>query len=705
MIRRKKALVSCITLAAITVGMLSNMSPILVSADENSNITKIQILGTTDVHGKFMNYEYATVSNVAGGFNQISQAVKEKKAENPNTLLLDNGDTIQGNYNNLFTTDEFVSNNINPIALALNEIGYDSMVLGNHEFNFGLDILNKVIGQVEAGNTQVLCANLYKGNERVYKPYTIKEVDGIKVAIIGVTTNHIMKWDGDKLQGYRFTRPDDEVRKVIDELKEDNAADIYVVSAHVGSENEYGDGDSARDIANLCPEVAVILAGHTHERLEKEIVNGVLITEPKNNGVDLADIDLEVEKTSEGVKVINKDASIITFTKDSPIDEELNEKLEKYHNIALNDALSTIGTLEGENLASDNEVAGIPESFVSDQGVTDLINAAQLYNSKKHLESINADLTNTHLVSGTAMLSPTANLYAGDITKAGLANIYRYDNKLYTVKTTGKQIKKYIEWSAQFYNTFNEGDLTISFNKEFPSFKYDMLTGVSYDINISKEVGNRVENLYFSDGKAVEDTDVVYLAVNDFRYSSQLAPLFDEGEHELVYESTNDTLSDIRDMVADYIINVKGGIITKEVDNNWKLTGVSYNNELRAKVVELINDGTITTTIKDNVMIESVTYDNVIAQLKEAGLDEKVEELENIKNNENVEIPDNEIGETPDNGVVDTPIDENTSIIGGIVDAVTNIVDTVVNTVVDAVTNVVNTVTNAIKNIFSKIFG
>lgn len=634
MLKRKK-IISYIMIISLTTGMLSKIGGISVSAKEENETVKIQILGTTDVHGKFMNYEYATVSKSAGGFNQISKAIKDKKIENPNTLLLDNGDTMQGNYNNLFTTDEFISNNMNPIALALNEIGYDTMVLGNHEFNFGLDILNKFIGQVESGKTKVLCANLYKGNKRVYKPYTIKEIDGIRVAIIGVTTNHIMKWDGDKLQGYNFTRPDEEVRKVIDEIKKDSAADVFVVSAHVGSENEYGNGDSAKDIANLCPEVSVILAGHTHERLEKEIVNGVLITEPKNNGVDLADIDLEVKKTSEGVKVIKKDASIITFNKDSAEDENLNKKLEKYHNIALNDALSKIGTLSGSNLAVENEVKGIPESYVSEQGISHLINTVQLYNSKKHLESINADLSNAHIVSGSAMLSPTANLYEGDITKASLANIYRYDNKLYTVKTTGKQLKKYIEWSADFYNTFNEGDLTISFNKNIGAFKYDMLEGVSYDINVSKESGNRVENLKFSDGKIVEDKDLVYLAVNDFRYTSQLSPLFDAGEHELVYESTNDTLSDIRDMVADYIINVKGGNITREVDNNWRLTGVNYDDELRKEVVKLINDGTINVTIKDDVLIESVTYDYVINSLKELGLEDKIAELEAIKNRKN----------------------------------------------------------------------
>lgn len=594
------------------------------AADEN---VKIQVLATTDLHGKFLNYDYATMSSSHGGLNQVATIVKNEMNSNPNTIVVDNGDTIQGNYNHLFLTDEFLKDNINPMVYAMNKIGYTSFSLGNHEFNYGMNTLNKIAEQAKAGGTAVLCANLYKDGARVFEPYTIETVGGVRVAIIGVVTNHITRWDADKLEGYTPTNPAEEVQKVMTEIKD--KADVFVVTSHMGLTSEYGDGDSATDIANLNPEVDVIIAGHSHSEIKQDIVNGVLITQPKNNGQGVSKAVIELEKTEAGVKVVNKSSSVIAIDKNNLVDEDatLTSELKKYDDIARADALKVIGKLDGENLSEADEVKGIPQSFVNDQGVTDLINEVQLYYSDQHLKSLGIDTSKIHHVSGAAMLSATANLESGDITKADLANIYKFDNKLYTIKTTGKQLKKYLEWTATLYNTFEKGDLTISFNKDFASYKYDMLSGVAYELNISKPVGNRVENLKFSDGKAVADTDEIYLTVNDYRYSSNLAPMFDEGEHTKVYESTNDSLSDIRDMIARYITEVNGGTITRKVDGNWKLTGVEYNDELRAEVIKLINDGTLTQELSYGIVSNALNWKEVSSQLTVAGMTEKLTEL------------------------------------------------------------------------------
>lgn len=609
-----------------------------VAADPNNVV--IQVLATTDLHGKFKNYDYATASVVAGGLNQVATVVKEEKAKNPNTIVVDNGDTIQGNYNHLFLTEEYLNNNTNPMILGMSEIGYDSFSLGNHEFNYGMKVLDKIKTQAEANKMAVLCANLYKDGQRVFNPYVIKEVDGIRVATIGVATNHITRWDADKLVGYQPTNPAQEVKKVIEEIKAGPGADIFIVTSHMGLTSEYGDGDSATDIANINPEVAMIVAGHSHTTIPNQTVNGVLITQPTNAGQGVSKTQIEVNKTGSTVKVVNKSSEVIKLSKDSKEDEGLNAKLQKYHDAAIADGKTPIGELVGADLASADEINGIPQSFVSDEGVTDLINEVQLYYSNKHLESkgIDTKANDFHHVSGAAMLSATSNLKSGTISKSDLTNIYKFDNKLYTIETTGKQIKKYLEWTAQFYNTFKEGDLTISFDKNFASYKYDMLSGVKYDINISKPVGSRIENLFFNDGKAVADTDVVYLTVNDYRYSSNLAPIFDAGEHKKIYESTNDTLSDVRDMIAKYITEVNGGKISKNVDNNWKLTGVKYNTALKDAVVALINDGTLEPAMNYGIISEALTWEQVEAQLTAKGKTEKLEELKALKGSNIIDI-------------------------------------------------------------------
>jgi LPXTG-motif cell wall-anchored protein len=623
-------------MTAVTLWASLATQSYVVKASENvekgistadSGTTKIQILSTTDLHGKFKNYDYATNSVAAGGLNQIATVVKEEKAKNSNTLVIDNGDTIQGNYNHLFTREDYLEKNTDPMILGLNTIGYDSYSLGNHEFNFGMNVLSKIADQSEKGGTPVLCANLYKDGKRVFNPHTIKEMNGIKVAVIGVVTNHITKWDGPKLVGYTPTNPAEEVKKVISDLKSKKAADIFVVTAHMGITNEYGNGDSATDVANLNPEVSMIVAGHTHVSVKEQIVNGVLITQPKNLGAEVSKVELNVQKTDDGYKVVNKNADLIKLTKASKEDEELNKRLEKYNQEALTDGKTKIGELTGGDLAEPNEVQGIPQSVVSDQGVTDLINEVELYYSNKYLESKGIDTSKGHYLAGSALLSEGANLKGGVISKSGVANVYKYDNKLCTVKTNGKQLKKYLEWTSGFFNRFKVGDLNVSFNSEMPIYLYDALTGVNYNVNISKPVGNRIENLTFKDGKSVEDSDEVYLTVCDYRFNTNLVSFFDKGEYEKVYDSTYEPIADLRDMIATYIKDVKGGTINRSVDNNWKLTGVKYNDKLRAEVVRLINDGTITANIDNGIIIEPLTYNSVIEQLNGKGLTDEVNKL------------------------------------------------------------------------------
>lgn len=600
---------------------------ILVSAEEVTEVTEennvelkesekvnVQILATTDLHGRFTNYEYARDLQSDGGLTQISTLIKENK--NGNTVIIDNGDTTQGNYNHLFLNDD-----MSPMILGLNEIGYDVFNLGNHEFNFGMNKLNDFINQTN-DNLNVLCANLYKDGNRVLNPYMIKTLEnGVKVAVIGVVSPWITKWDAANLVGYEAKNPTEEVTKVIAEIKAAGGADLYVVSAHVGLTSEYGGGDSATDIANANPEVSAIVMGHSHEKKAGIKVNNAIVVQPGNNGADLGKIDITLEKTEEGYKVIESSSSNLS-TKGKAVDEELQSKLSSYHNRAINDARGVIGKLD-KSLADENEVKGIPQSLVEDQGVTDFVNEVQLYNSAKYLEGLGIESNSGYNVSGAALFDANSNMFAGDITKAAVSNIYKYDNKLYIIKTNGKQLKRYMEWTASIYNQFKTGDLTVSLNEDIRLYQYDMFDGITYDINISKPAGKRIENLYFEkDGKEVSDEDVVYLAVNNYRYDSILNsssnPVFEQGTHKKIYDSGADEVSDMRDLIIEYITNVKNGKITRNVDNNWKLTGINYDTTLRAEAVRLVNEGILELPSSEDGRtpnVKSLTWNDVLKAL------------------------------------------------------------------------------------------
>ncbi|HII4513107.1 multifunctional 2',3'-cyclic-nucleotide 2'-phosphodiesterase/3'-nucleotidase/5'-nucleotidase [Clostridium perfringens] len=602
-----------------TVKATENLAPENLEKKEESTLEKegdvtIQILGTSDLHGRFMNYEYARNQKSDGGLNQISTLVNEARKENPNTIVVDNGDTIQGNFNHLF------KNGDNPMVMGMNAIGYDVFSLGNHEFNYGMDNLNDVVSQAN-DNLDVLCANLYKDGKRVYEGYTTREIEGVEVALIGVVSPHIMKWDSENLKGYEAKNPAEEVGFVIDEIENrpEGGADVYAVVSHVGLESEYGNGDSARAIAEMNPEVSAIVAGHSHTNLPEEKINNAVISQPTSNGQMVSKIELTVRKNGEKVEVVDKKSKLLS-TKGVAEDQKINDLLANFHNTAIADATAPVGEMVGGNLADKNEIKEIPQSLVEDQGITDFINEVQLYNSRKHLESKNINPDEVYMVSGAALFSASSNLYEGNISKADISNIYRYDNKLYTIKTNGKQLKKYMEKNTEYYNTYKDGDLTVSFNEDVRMYLYDMFDGISYEINISKEPGQRIENLKFEkDGKPVEDSDVVYLTVNDYRYNSGLAAgIMDQGEHEKIYDTNNDQISDMRDLIVDYIQNVKGGKITKNVDNNWKITGNDWDSEQRELAVKLINEGKIKIPVSEDGRtpnVKAVTWNDVLEAL------------------------------------------------------------------------------------------
>lgn len=579
-----KKLLAYVVVLLFIVGLLPIKA--IKAATEELTTKTIQILATTDLHGRFVPYDYARATKSDGGLTQIATLVNSERQNNPNTILVDNGDNIQGNYNHLFLNDEK-----NPMMTAMNYIGYDSFGLGNHEFNFGMRTLKDITGQLQ--NTEVLCANLYKDNARVFSPYVLKTVeDGIKVAIIGVVTPHIDRWDGPNLAGYIPTNPTEEVKKVIGEIKAIGGADVYVVTAHMGFESEYGKGDSAKEIAEGNPDVDVVVMGHSHmENKGLEAGNAILI-QPANNAGSLGKVELKLTKKDGKYEITSKTGSLIS-TKGIEEDTKLVDILKSYDERAKADANQVIGKLEGPSLADENEIADIPESLVRDQGITDFVNEVQIYNAKKHLASKGVNSDNVYLVSAAALFDANSNMKSGEIKKSDVSKIYKYDNKLYTIETTGKQLKNFMEWTASIYNTFKTGDLTVSLNEKIRLYQYDMFSGISYDINIAKDPGKRIENLKFQkDGKVVEDNDIVYLSVNNYRYDSVLVGLgvFETETHKKIYDTNNDSISDMRDLIIDYIENVKGGTIQRNIDNNWKLTGVTYDNELRAEAVRLVKE-------------------------------------------------------------------------------------------------------------------
>ena len=556
-------------LGILSLVLFSNVSSFAKEID-------IQILATSDLHGKFYPYDYAiNEESKSGSLTQIATAVKKYRTDN--TIIVDVGDTIQDNYSEMFFKDK-----IHPMMLAMNEIGYDIWAIGNHEFNYGVENLKNIMKQ---STSKVLIGNLYNPDGTSFADsYTIIEKDGVKIGVIGMCTPNITKWDSVNLKDYIVTDPVEETKKIVKDLRD--KVDVLIATVHMGEENEYDVPNSgANDLANACPELDLIIAAHEHKLVEETYVNNVLIVENKSSGATMSKVNIVVEKDKSGCKIVDRKAESIKIS-EYESDKELSKKLSSYNERAKKEANIIIGELIGGNLVPENEIAEIPQAQIEPTSLIDLINEVQMYYTDAQ-------------VSSAALFNIDANLEPGKIKKSDTSLIYKYGNTLYKVQMTGKQLKKYMEWSANYYNTYNPKDLTISFNENVRGFNYDMFSGVDYQIDISEKPGNRIKNLKWTKtGKKVKDDEIFVIAVNNYRVNTHLlsyGEIYEEGEDlpKVLEIDVNGKIGGVRELIGDYIKNVKGGKITPNNPKNWEIIGNNWDKEKHEKAVQMIREGKI----------------------------------------------------------------------------------------------------------------
>lgn len=549
---------------------------------EDSSAVTITVLDTSDLHGRIYPWEYATdTEDIDAGMAKIQTLVKQEKALNPNTILLDTGDTVQDNM-----ADIFNNNSVHPMVEGLNYMGYDTWTLGNHEFNFGLDFLNK---NIAAFKGKVLAANIYKEDgTRFVEPYAIFEKAGVRIAVVGLITPHIPRWEAanpNNFKGLKFTDPVEEAKKVVKELE--GKYDVLVGSFHMGDTPEYDKTDGALPIAEACPEFDVIFCGHKHAKFDNIVsTNGVKLIEVGNYGWALGKADIKVEKAASGWSV--KDVTTKNLLTDKvAADADMLAAFKYVHDTARTEANKVVGQVTEEfikrvdYLTGADKVTTMPTAQVEDTALVDLINEVQTHYAGAE-------------ISSAALFSSKSNLKQGDFKKKDVVNIYMYENTLMGVNITGKNLKAYMEWSASYYNTYKEGDLAPGFNPDIRGYNYDMFSGVNYEIDITKPAGSRITNATYK-GQPIDDNKVYKLAVNNYRFGTLLSLKLVTNEDK--YYDSQALYGDagrVRDLIVKYVQeNLKGKVVPK-VDNNWKIVGANYTHALRDEIIAKVREGKIT---------------------------------------------------------------------------------------------------------------
>lgn len=544
------------------------------SQASTSTQARLRILATSDTHGMFVPWDYMLdAEDPSGSMAKLAQAIKEFRDDN--TLLVDAGDTIQGNLADMFVADE-----VHPMIACMNELGYDVGVTGNHEYNYGMDVVRKTI---ESFSGKVITGNVIDehGNP-VADGYTIIDKGDVRVGLIGMVTPNIVRWDAMNLKGCNVSDPVVESRKIIDQIRDD--VDVLVGVMHMGVNNEYDEPHvGVRDLAEECPEFDLIIAAHEHVLVEGDEINGVLVVENKARAQTLAVVDLSLVRGEDGWKVVDRTSKSVEIAPYDP-DPAIVELVAPCDERAKGYSREEIGTLVDGALAPDDEVKGIPSACLMDTAFVDLVHEAQLYHS-------NAD------VSSTAYYGVGVAVEPGPIRRCDISKVYRYQNTLYTLRMTGAQLRTYMEWSAGFYQQYHEGDLTPCFDPKAALFNYDMFQGVNYRVNVTKEPGSRIEELVWPDGTPVGDDDVFTLATSNYRANTHLLgpnSIFGEDDAPTLLEiDVHGNIGGVRELIADYIQNAKGGLLSPSCDNNWSVVGYDWDEEMHQRAVAMLADGTL----------------------------------------------------------------------------------------------------------------
>src|SRR5215475_2708423 len=513
---------------------------------------QITILGTTDLHGNIDPVDYYTNKPDNRGIAKIATLIKRIRKEEPNVVLIDSGDTIQGS-----PLESYHGRKNNkppdPMMLVMNSLNYDSMTVGNHEYNFGLKVLEKARSEAKF---PWLSANTYDKatNQPHYKPYIVKEVAGVKIGVLGLTTPGVPNWDNPpNYAGLEFHEPVAEARKWVSILREQEKVDVVVIAMHMGLGEDLRTGEvslgqvphenEAIAIAKEVPGVDVIFMGHTHRDVPSVYINGVLLTQANYWGRQLARADLYLQKAGTGWRMYAKSARTIPADDRVEPDPEIVKLAEPYDQETQGWLSRVIGQSPEESTAR--------EARFRDTAILDLIQKVQLGAGK-------AD------VSMVASFNDQAHIAKGPVSVRDIAGLYVYENTLAVLEVTGQQLKDALEHSAKYFKTYEPGNPASDLvDEKIPAYNFDIAEGVTYDLDISKPIGQRIQNLRFH-GQPLSPSKKLKLATNNYRVNGGVG--YDMYKNApVVYRSSEE----IRELIIDWVERNK--TIPVKPDNNWRL--------------------------------------------------------------------------------------------------------------------------------------
>ncbi len=479
---------------------------------QNTQKVTLHIIETTDIHGSFFPYDFVSRKGTKGSLAQIATYVKRlRRTHGDNVILVDNGDILQGQpvtyyYNYIDTLSAHVA------AEMLNYMQYDVVTLGNHDIETGHAVYDRWITQT---NASVLGANILRKEDDTtcFPPYKVLIRQGVKVVILGMITPAIPSWLPEQLwSGMRFEDMESAARKWVKIIREKEHPDVLIGLFHSGSAGNLLGGvveNASLDVATRVPGFDVVFMGHDHLKQSTKVTNvlgdSVLIIDPANAARFVADVRIEVTKQNGQIIRKNVQGKLVDV-RDLPSDKNFMYKFQTHFEATKNFVSKRIGKMERTISAVD--------AFFGSSAFVDLIHTLQL------------DLTGAD-ISFCAPLSPKAEIKEGDIFMSDMFNLYKFENMLYTMRLSGREIKDYLEmsyalWTNQMKSSsehllllHEEGEKKGYF--KYPTYNFDSAAGIRYTVDVTRPEGEKITISSMADGTPFDEEKHYKVAINSYR--------------------------------------------------------------------------------------------------------------------------------------------------------------------------------------------
>ncbi|WP_045419941.1 2',3'-cyclic-nucleotide 2'-phosphodiesterase [Vibrio campbellii] len=603
----------------VSVAVLSGM--LTLAGPAMADTIKLRIIETTDIHTNVMDYDYyKDQPSQQIGLSRAATLVKQAREEAVNSVLVDNGDLIQGSpMGDYMAAKGINAGEIHPVYKAMNQLDYDVGNIGNHEFNYGLEFLKN---SIDGANFPYVSANVFdkKTGEHYFKPYlikthTFKDTDGqsheIKVGYIGFVPPQIMVWDKKNLEGKVFAEDITETaKKLVPQMKKEGA-DVIVAIPHSGiSTDPYKLG--AENSVYYLTEVEGIDAiafGHSHAvfpgkdfaKLQgvdnaKGTINGVTAVMPGRWGSHVGVMDLMLKEKDGKWQVVEGQSEA------RPIFDKANKKSLAEADKGIVDALvdDHKGTREFVNqpIGKANDVMYSFLALVQDDPTIQIVNLAQKDYVERFIQG-DPDLADIPVLSAAAPFkvggrkddpNGFTEVESGQLTFRNAADLYLYPNTLVAMKVKGKEVHEWLECSAGQFNQIDVNSTKpqslINWDS-FRTYNFDVMDGVNYQIDVTQPPkydadckvinpdSQRIVNLTYN-GKPVDPKQDFIIATNNYRAYSATFP--GTGPDFIAFDAPDEN----RSVVAAYIsrISKEQGEVTPSADNNWSFAPIKSDNKL-----------------------------------------------------------------------------------------------------------------------------